>query len=328
MRRLAVLTLLVLGGCAGSIANLDVKDDLVPRFCCRDENDAPVEFEYLGSGGWMVRRGDDAVMTAPFFSNPSLFRTLFLPVRPARELIREEMRTVAGREHVRVMLAGHAHYDHLLDVETALEELSTEARVYGGTTVAALVPRRGVDVTAQAGTMRARGEWIQRGRIRFLPIFSEHAAHVMGIKAANGHYTQPPAKLPRLARDWREGETLAFLIDLLNDDGSIDLRIYYDDAAHNSPYGYVDAETLREREVDVAILCVASFHEVEDYPRKLLGLLRPGHVLLGHWEDFFLPYEVEERTVRLTNVREFIDELPPGTAWTMLRRRGIVRLVP
>jgi len=327
MRRLAVLALFVLSGCAGSIAQLDVKDGVVPRACCRDAGDLPVELEYLGSGGWMVRRGDDAFMTAPFFSNPNLFRTLFLPIRPARELILDQMRTVAGREHVRVMLAGHAHYDHLLDVETVLEELPEDARIYGGTTVAALVPRRGVDIITHAGTAHSRGDWVYQGRVRFLPIFSEHAAHVMGIKAANGHYMQPP-KRPGRARFWKEGETLAFLIDVLNDDGSIDFRIYYDDAAHNSPYGYVDGETLLEHKVDVAILCVASYHEVEDYPKNLLDSLKPRHVLLGHWEDFFIPYKRAERTVRMTNVPGFIAKLPPGTQWTMLKRRGIVRFVP
>ncbi|HEV7239262.1 MAG TPA: hypothetical protein VGQ36_08485 [Thermoanaerobaculia bacterium] len=328
MRRLAVLAVFLLSGCAGSIARLDIKDGMVPRTCCRDTNDLSVEFEYLGSGGWMVRRGEDALMTGPFFSNPRLLRTLFLPIRPATRLIRDQMRTVAGREHVRVMLVGHAHYDHLLDVETALEELPADARVYGGATVAALVPRRGLDIIAYAGTMRARGEWIRSGRIRFLPIHSEHAAHVMGIKAANGHYVRPPSKPPRFARHWKEGETLAFLIDLLNDDGSIDFRIYYDDSAHNAPYGYLDAETLQERRIDVAILCVASYHETADYPKKLVEHLQPRHVLLGHWEDCFLPYERAEQTVRLTDVSGFIDELPPGTQWTMLKRRGIVRFIP
>jgi L-ascorbate metabolism protein UlaG (beta-lactamase superfamily) len=326
MRRLAVLLLLAAGGCAGSIAHLDVRGGVVERACCPDMGDVPVELEYLGTGGWIIRRGDDAVMTAPFFSNPRLLRALFLPIRPAQELIREQMRTVKGREHVRIVLAGHAHYDHLFDVETALDELPAEARVYGGRTVTALVPRRSVDVTAQAGTRRMRGEWIRQGNVRFLPIFSEHAAHVLGIKAMNGHYDKPRER-PSFARHWKEGEPLAYVIDLLDKD-KVALRIYYDDSAHDAPYGYVDDETLREHRIDIAILCVASHGQTAAYPTRLVNDLKPRHVLLGHWEDFFLPYRRPERTVRGTDVPEFIDKLPPGTQWTMLKRRGVVRFVP
>jgi len=325
MRHIAVLLLLVAGGCAGSIANLNVHDGLVERACCPDLGDVPVELEYLGTGGWIVRRGNDAVMTAPFFTNPRLLRALLLPIRPAKELIQEQMRTVKGRENVRVVLAGHAHYDHLFDVEAALEDLPADARVYGGTTVTALVPKRSVDITAKAGTQKARGEWTQVGNVRFLPIFSEHAAHVFGIKAMNGHYDTARPR-PAYGRQWKEGETLAYVIELLNDENDVDLRIYYDDSAHDAPYGYPDEGFVGK--IDIAILCVASHQQVNDYPAKLLTYLQPKHVLLGHWEDFFLPYERPERTVRLTDVRKFIEKLPAGTQWTMLKRRGVVRFAP
>ena len=324
MRRIAVVFLLLAGGCAGSIANLDVRDGVVERACCPGMGDTAVEFEYLGTGGWIVRRGNDAVMTAPFFTNPRVVRALLLPIRPAQALIHEQMRTVKGRENVRMVLAGHAHYDHLFDVEAVLEDLPAEARVYGGTTVAALVPQRSVDITAKAGTQAARGKWTREGNVRFLPILSEHAPHLKGIKAMQGHYDQP-RKRPALGFRWKEGETLAYVIDLLDREGKVDLRIYYDDSAHDAPHGYVDDETLKEHPIDIAILCVASHGQVKNYPKGLLEHLKPKHVLLGHWEDFFLPYAKDERTVRMTDVRKFIEKLPDGTQWTMLKRRGVVR---
>lgn len=324
MRAIALLCLLFAGGCAGSIGNLDVKQGVVERTCCPTLGDTPVEFEYLGTGGWIVRRGNDAVMTAPFFTNPRVVRALALPIRPATALIHRQMQTVQGREKVRVMLAGHAHYDHLFDVEPALEDLHADARVYGGKTVTSLVPNRSVDVTAKAGTMREAGEWTKVGNVRFLPIFSEHAPHLLGIKAMNGHYDKFEPR-PRFGVQWKEGETLAFVIDLLDNENQIALRVYYDDSGHDEPYGYVDDKTLAEHPIDIAILCVASHGQTRNYPKALLQHLKPKHVLLGHWEDFFLPYEKAERTVRRTDVPGFLTKLPDRTQWTMLERRAIAR---
>ncbi|MEE8166771.1 MAG: hypothetical protein V3T64_14485, partial [Myxococcota bacterium] len=42
---------------------------------CEEPGPGPaLEIRYLGSGGHLIRRGSTAVMTAPFFSNPSLLR--------------------------------------------------------------------------------------------------------------------------------------------------------------------------------------------------------------------------------------------------------------
>ncbi len=38
---------------------------------------------------------------------------------------------------------------------------------------------------------------------------------------------------------------------------------------------------------DLAVLCVASHQFVRDAPEWLLERVRPAHVLVGHWEDFF-----------------------------------------
>ena len=64
------------------------------------------------------------------------------------------------------------------------------------------------------------------------------------------------------------------------------------------------------RAVDVLIPCVASFHEVENYPGGIIAATRPRHIIAGHWEDFFRPYTrdvVKLRSVRLTNLRRFLD---------------------
>lgn len=83
--------------------------------------------------------------------------------------------------------------------------------------------------------------------------------------------------------------------------------------------------------MDLAIVTVASFHEVRDYPEWLVRDLHPKHILLSHWEDFFTSSDMEERTVRLTNVRTFLNRLTkvvPADQVTMLRRHGRIELIP
>lgn len=330
---LALLVALAFARCAGSTAGLPIDSSAEATSCGANEGRSLV-FEYLGGGGWMMSRGaEDAILAAPFFSNPGLLRTGLLRIRPSRDVVRRHMERVAGRERVRVVIAGHSHYDHAMDLPAVFESLPRDARLYSGSTtvnlLSAALSGRTESLITPDGELLG---WTRVGNIRFKPIRSEHAPHFRGFKAFGGHVARPQATLPARAGGWKEGEPLAFLIDFLDTNGKIEFRVYYDDAAHAFPYGLPDAATLDEHCIDVAILCVASFHEVPDYPEWIIERLHPRHVLLGHWEDFFLSPDRPEQTVRLTNVHAFIERLrrvlPDGTRFTMLRRHGTISFLP
>ena len=88
-------------------------------------------------------------------------------------------------------------------------------------------------------------------------------AAALGLACA----TAPPRDLPappgtwrsrrphgRSAYGWKEGQTHAFLIDVLADDGATSsLRIHYQDAASNPELGWPPRELLAERRVDLAL---------------------------------------------------------------------------
>ena len=77
------------------------------------------------------------------------------------------------------------------------------------------------------------------------------------------------------------GQTFAFVIEL-HDGDAVHYRIYYNDAAADSPLGQTTGD------FDLAILCLAQWNYARGYPGDLLDVLRPRHVVVSHWDNFFV----------------------------------------
>lgn len=248
-------------------------------------------FEYLGCAGWFIRCGDDAVLTAPFFSNPHWLR-LLLPVAPKKKVITHHLKHLPLHT-VRAVIAGHAHYDHIMDLPVVLPMLPPGVPVFYGDTV--------------RHTLGLTGDPAQPQNVRITPIPSEHAPHVRHFGFFKGHYTEPLTRPPRRPSRWLEGEVYAYLIEFTSGDRT--LRIYYNDTAPSYPHG-LPANT----KVDVAIFAVASFKRQAGYPQRYVDALQPDHIFLGHWENLFRAARKPMKKVFGTNVQAFIDRLPAGKA--------------
>src|SRR5690606_28832637 len=101
------------------------------------------------------------------------------------------------------------------------------------------------------------------------------------------------------------GETWAFLIDFLDADGGVAVRIYYQDATAAPPLGFAPEAIVAERAVDVAVLVPATFEELDWDPEALVRNLLPVGIVLGQWGDFIVPVDEEAVAVPFTGVREF-----------------------
>ncbi|HYR27998.1 MAG TPA: MBL fold metallo-hydrolase, partial [Thermoanaerobaculia bacterium] len=113
-------------------------------------------FEYLGAGGWLIRRGNDAVMTAPFFTNTHYLFVLRAGALNKNAIARHIGMIDGGVADVRAVLAGHAHYDHIMDLPEVAKHLPRAAMVLGGDTVCNSLGRHFwrpcIPVTDHAGT--------------------------------------------------------------------------------------------------------------------------------------------------------------------------------
>jgi hypothetical protein len=285
-----------------------------------DSQGRTATFQYLGSGGWVIRRGDDVVLTAPFFTNPGIFRVPFGWLHPNTRLIDERLEGVKDDlAHVKVVVAGHAHYDHIMDLPVVFKHLPTDATLVGGgsvcNTLDAILHGRCAPMTDFAGSHDAAGKpYVVSPGISIRPYVSEHAPQFLHRNIMRGHYDKARASVPTYAFHWREGEPLAYLIDFMEGE-DVALRVYYQDSAANEPYGLPDAVTLDKHPIDVAILCVASYQQVTGHPGAILAL-GPKYLLLGHWEDFFSSARKHVKPVLFTNVPGFLARLH-GAPYTL-----------
>jgi glyoxylase-like metal-dependent hydrolase (beta-lactamase superfamily II) len=321
----AALLLPLLAGCTLSRLGPAEPAEGGTTLCCARGPEG-ITLQYLGVGGWLFRFGGDALLTAPFFSNPSLVDVGIGGISPDTAAIDRFLPPVGD---VSTLLVGHGHYDHLMDVPYILRRHAPEARLFGSTTATNLVAgdpeipgERLVAVDGRAGDHERAGEWIHLpgGRIRFMPLASGHAPHLFGIQLYRGEQAVPRDRLPGTAGDWVDGLTLAYLIDFLGPEGEVVFRIHYQDAASEPPDGF--PPPLEDGiPVDLVILCPPGFEQVERYPGGILERTAPSLVLLGHWEDFFRARTEALRPVPTLDLEEFLERmeplLPEGAEWVL-----------
>jgi hypothetical protein len=151
------------------------------------------------------------------------------------------------------------------------------------------------------------GEWVYvpDSNIRLLALCNSHPSQFGPVHFGDGCVEDDACVPPPSAIGWREGETLAFLIDFLDDDGEPAYRVYYQDAPADAPVGHVPAELLADKRIDVALLCVGTYDQVEDHPGEIVGALDPRFAIGGHWEDFFRPQDEPLRSIPFLDVEPF-----------------------
>ncbi len=275
--------------------------------------DEGLQVRFLGVGGFSLRYRDALVLSPPMYSNPDVLAVEFgdIAADPARVAAFLEPGSLGDTSAI---LVGHAHYDHLLDVPLLWAQTEA-ATIYGNTSVrnlmlAAGVPERAVvavdDPAVALADMRmcpddmctglaagTEGAWIELPGARARALCSEHPDQIFGIvHFAPGCVDTVPMPLPTAADQWREGATMAFLVDFFEPGTrTIAFRVYVQDAPTNAPLGFPHDSLLDEQPIDLAVLNVGSWENVTDHPGAFIAAAAPRYVLGGHWEDFFRPQD-------------------------------------
>lgn len=289
-------------------------------------NQAPLLIQYLGVGGHRMQYGEEVLLTGPSFTNPHLLRTG--PFMPLSSNHKEVDKYMPESSTAQIMLIGHAHYDHLMDVPYVLQKYAPKAHLYGSSTTintvaSELSADRMTAVEEFMGTRDKPGVWIysSSGKSRIMALKSSHAPHFLGIKLMQGQHKNPLKSLPWHAFGWKEGQTLAYVIDFLDANNQPVYRVFYQDSANEEPHGVVP-DLGDGKGFDVAIICPASFEQIKHYPESIIENTQAKHFILGHWEDFFGNHpDQAQHFVRNTDQKKFEKRmnaaLPEGSHWTL-----------
>ncbi len=266
-----------------------------------------ITVHYIGCSGFFIQKGENTILTDPYFTYKSGLKKL-TDEHNISESLSNEIDNIfnhaIGTDHdltgiIKALLISHAHIDHLGDVPYLYKShrMNNRTPVYGNTTAGHYIRGNGItdvqivnNVEASASSWLSDGSWIWVNRnIRILPIVSEHGPHIriLGLKInlASGRYEMEDTRY-NCPLHYGTGQTLSYLIDFLNNDSTINFRIYHSSASSNSPYGFPPASVLAQHRIDLEILCAASFNQVNHYPLEIIRYLNPRHILISHWEDF------------------------------------------
>lgn len=288
-----------------------------------------VELRFLGAAGFLIRRGADVILTAPFYSNPTFGELATQDVFSDQRLVDALLPPEA--DEAAAILVGHGHYDHLMDVPFVALRRARHATIYGNDAVRdVLAPlARHPDFQGRVVSLEPWAnpvcEWLDTcaaghapwkpyplpgTRVRVWVILSEHGPQFAppgllrslfpnAVHLWRGQPLEPARHLPTRPGAWPEGTTLAYVIDFLSvdsaqDDGrwdsaQVDFRVYFQDSGTRRPFGFPPLPEGLEPRVDLALVCAGGAEQVADHPRAILEALRPPFAMGHHWESFFNP---------------------------------------
>ena len=286
-----------------------------------------IRVAYLGVGGLLIEWRGSTLVATPYYTRQGMLDVLFGDLRVDTAAIG---RGVEGfePENWDVLLSGHSHYDHLADVPELMTRHAPGAELWTNRSGAHMLDAFPA-IEHRVRTVEDRIDtWILPRRdgeplpYRFMPLASDHAPHLYGLRFAHGSVEEAWSDWDgRKVRSMADGVTTNFLIDLLDGDTTV-FRIFYQGSVSPAGIGHPPTRTIEDRDVDLAILCVPPYWQVEDYPEGILESTRARYALTIHYEDFLRSAEEPLRFVRsLTDARfdrmlERIENATQGRAGT------------
>ncbi len=326
-RILPLVALLVLVGCAGPFPTsrgFTIRAELGP--------DHPgywttLQVRWLGTASYLIQLGDVAVLTDPFFTYHSLLKVGLGTIESDAELVHRKIRPLPTADAIFI---GHSHYDHVLGVPNTLKHDGWQkVPVYGSQTTKHILCGYGENLACvNYKPTVADGAWqpVAEG-LEYKAIIAEHAPHVRNalftLNIFPGRLERCLEHRPTRAAEFPVGETYAYVFRLSNHHAAIrqdqqrEFVIYFAGAATSVSAGIPDESV---RAVDVAILCVPGWENVDGYPDKFIERLSPRNILLSHYDDFFQEWSCIRQVVPLANFEGFLERAKRSTHYLGFER--------
>ena len=288
-----------------------------------------VYVQYLGCNNLLIKYKEETILFDPFFSNNRGLKAALGKIKFNEGYFKKGSwfvnRNNNSFSNINSVFISHSHYDHLLDLAYLLEKdsLPTNALIYGDQSTKNVIKNfiknrkfNNSENFVYKNKLKNKN-WIKiSNNMRVLIIPSSHAPHFRHVHFMKGHtdsmYFNNFKSSTQLvkANQFKEGKTYAFIVDLLERDSVIKYRILIKGAGCEINEGKIEDELIEDKKIDLAILQIASANFTNCYPQNILNQIKPEHVLLTHWENFFNPYAPKKiKTVNATNFNFFFKKV-------------------
>lgn len=299
------------------------------------QNSDNLRIEFNGVASFYIQYKKSAVLTDPFLSNPSLSKVIFGKINSDQELINKFN---PKTKYIKILSLSHSHYDHILDLPYFIPHLDDSTKIVGSRNSIILtkslnIKQECIDIAAIKADTGKLGTWVYSAdsTVRIMAIKSAHPPHILGILLYKGQYKSIPSSYPDKAKNFKQDETLAYLIDFLNSAHKPEKRIYFSSSSASFPYGYFPQKEIenKNKNIDVAIISLALFHKAENYPKQLIKYLKPTVTIPCHWENTFNTRNNKLKPVAMTSIKSYLAEIEdlkgitefhfikPGYSWKM-----------
>jgi L-ascorbate metabolism protein UlaG (beta-lactamase superfamily) len=227
---------------------------------------------YLGVAGWSLNTGKQTVLFDPYVTRAPVFDDNMLLVPDAAAIAR------FIPKQAQVIVVSHSHYDHVLDVPAIAHR--TGALVFGTSSTAELA--RAASIPEKQIAVASGGEELLFEDMRVRAVRALHSDIGMGNYAIAPH-----PQLPLKAGDYREGNTLQYLVQFQGH------SLYFVGTAN-----FIE-DQLRGIQADIAIVATGMRHKVPDYTCRLLRAIgMPKLVLANHFDAFQEPLRPGQMQLR------------------------------
>ncbi len=251
-----------------------------------------LHIQFNGVTSFVIRYGNSVILTDPFVSNPPFRKVAFGKIYPDIEAITKAFNQ-QDLAQVKLVTISHAHYDHLMDLPPLLPSMPKDALLTGSSTMAHIMaaakPVQPVlPLNNLVGTDSTMGQWIYStdSSVRMMPFVSDHPPHIFGIKLYPGPYTEDLEKIPVKGRNWKQGLSLSFVIDFM-EEGKPVYRIFSQSSSAHGNVGLFPKEMLSEKGVDVVLISQAVKGKETDYAETVIKHCKAPVVFCTHYENFF-----------------------------------------
>lgn len=290
--------------------------------------DRTLQVRWLGTTVHFIQLGSMAVMTDPYFSHFRASRAFFGKIHSDAASVRRFTHDLPAPDAIFI---GHAHYDHMLDLAEVVRQRSWDSvPIYGGPTVGYIAAGYGVGLEQRCHIPIESPQWtaISDG-LSYRAFAAQHAHHLPGIFFFPGTLTAPRQTPPTSAWEFPVGETFTYLFRLQHENA--EFTVFFAGASTDGTVGIPDD---LPRGVDVAILCVPAWRNVEDYPVEAIRRLRPRVIVLSHLDNFLQDGWKKREVVATADLPGFLDKARAACDYPEFERMiitdvgGTVRVLP